>query len=317
MTRQRVIATAVVRSAHQGESHGGVYLIDLKSGNIEQVVDWAININWQGRGFDRGLRGIAFHGGLTYIASSAAILVYNESFEKVATFENPYLRHCHEIDIDGDTLWATSTGFDTILAIDLKRQRFVRGFHLRYGRLRNRLKRIFPVGLPRLVSFDPNGEEGPKAADTLHLNTVLVHDGLIYCSGTGLNRILHLDGERLSGYARIPFRTHNARPYQEGVLMNHTEANKIRYADRAGQVREQWRVPIYEESRLLNNKLPREHARQGFGRGLCTTDAGEILAGSSPATLSRYERGDPQPKQSINLTMDVRYAIHGLEVYPY
>jgi hypothetical protein len=58
----RVIATSVVRSAHQGESHGGVYLIDLNSGQYDQVIDWNDDsINWEGRGGDRGLRGIAFH----------------------------------------------------------------------------------------------------------------------------------------------------------------------------------------------------------------------------------------------------------------
>jgi hypothetical protein len=58
----RVIATSVVRSAHQGESHGGVYLIDLNSGQYDQVIDWNDeSINWEGRGGDRGLRGIAFH----------------------------------------------------------------------------------------------------------------------------------------------------------------------------------------------------------------------------------------------------------------
>src|SRR6266446_3085669 len=58
----RVIATSVVRSAHQGESHGGVYLIDLNSGQYDQIIDWNDeSINWEGRGGDRGLHGIAFH----------------------------------------------------------------------------------------------------------------------------------------------------------------------------------------------------------------------------------------------------------------
>src|SRR5205814_10134175 len=57
-----VIATSVVRSAHQGESHGGVYLIDLNSGQYDQVIDWNDeSINWEGRSGDRDLRGIAFH----------------------------------------------------------------------------------------------------------------------------------------------------------------------------------------------------------------------------------------------------------------
>ena len=33
-----VIATSVVRSAHQGESHGGVYLVDLETGETSRKV---------------------------------------------------------------------------------------------------------------------------------------------------------------------------------------------------------------------------------------------------------------------------------------
>src|SRR5207248_475638 len=42
----RVIATSVVRSAHQGESHGGVYLIDLNS-----VLEFDLTTNVFSRGY--------------------------------------------------------------------------------------------------------------------------------------------------------------------------------------------------------------------------------------------------------------------------
>ena len=313
----KVLVTSVVRSAHKGESHGAVYLIDLESGTSTQVVDWAQDIDWRGRGFDRGLRGIAFHGGLTYIAASDTILVYDTAFRVVETFQNPYLRHCHEIDIADDTLWVTSTGFDTILALDLKQRRFTHAFSLRYSRLKKYLKSFLPVGLPQLVPFDPNTARGLPPGDTTHLNIVLVRQGVVYCSGTGLNSLARLHGGHLSRYARIPFGTHNAQPYRDGVLMNDTKNNTIRYADCLGHLREQWRLPTYDESALLNNHLPHDYARQGFGRGLCTTPGGYIIAGSSPATVSVYEHGDPKPKQSITLGLDVRYTIHGLERYPY
>src|SRR5213080_1115066 len=74
----RVIATSVVRSAHQGESHGGVYLIDLNSGQYDQVIDWNDeSINWEGRGGDRGLRGIAFHNNRVFLAASDEIFVFD------------------------------------------------------------------------------------------------------------------------------------------------------------------------------------------------------------------------------------------------
>jgi len=60
----QLITTSVVRGSHQGESHGGVYLIDIEGNEILKPVDWnTLDIDWSGRGWDRGLRGIAFHNG--------------------------------------------------------------------------------------------------------------------------------------------------------------------------------------------------------------------------------------------------------------
>lgn len=55
-----VIASSVIRTSSQGESHGGLYLVDLETGSFEQVLDWNDgSISWEGRGAERGLRGIA------------------------------------------------------------------------------------------------------------------------------------------------------------------------------------------------------------------------------------------------------------------
>ena len=73
-----VVCSSVVRSVHQGESHGGLYLVDLERGDTTQVLDWSeSDIDWKGRGGDRGLRGIAFHDDLIYLAASDEIFVYD------------------------------------------------------------------------------------------------------------------------------------------------------------------------------------------------------------------------------------------------
>ena len=108
----------MVRGSHQGESHGGVYLIDLDAREIRQVIDWnTANIDWQGRGWDRGLRGIAFDGDVVYIAASDELFAYTPQFRPIGSWRNPYLKHCHEIAVWERTLFLASTGFDSILAI--------------------------------------------------------------------------------------------------------------------------------------------------------------------------------------------------------
>ena len=93
----RVIVSSVIRSADQGQSHGGVYLVDMSTGDTEQVIDWnTSSIDWEGRGGDRGLRGIAFHADRIYLAASDEIFVYDRGFTQLGSLRNRYLRHCHE-----------------------------------------------------------------------------------------------------------------------------------------------------------------------------------------------------------------------------
>ncbi|MEL0163105.1 MAG: hypothetical protein VW842_09525, partial [Halieaceae bacterium] len=54
----KLVATSVVRGSQKGQSHGGVYLIDFSSRQVEQKIDWNTgDIDFTGRGWDRGLRG--------------------------------------------------------------------------------------------------------------------------------------------------------------------------------------------------------------------------------------------------------------------
>jgi hypothetical protein len=42
-----------------------------------------------------------------------------------------------------------------------------------------------------------------------------------------------------------------------------------------------------------------------------------VAGGSSPSTISVYDLVKNERVLSVNLTMDVRNAIHGLEVWPF
>ena len=96
----RLVATSVVRGSQQGESHGGVFLIDLVDQEVRQVVDWnTMNIDWRGRGADRGLRGIACHNGTVYIAASDELFAFDPDFGLQGSWKNRYLKHCHEISV--------------------------------------------------------------------------------------------------------------------------------------------------------------------------------------------------------------------------
>jgi hypothetical protein len=313
-----VIVSSVIRSADQGQSHGGVYLVDMATASVDRVIDWnAANIDWEGRGGDRGLRGIAFHDDRIYLAASDEIFVYDQRFTQLGSFRNAYLKHCHEIFVSGDRLLAASTGFDSVLEYDLGLQRFTRGYQLRYGEVWKARRRLGIRPRPSFRMFDPGSVDGPTPADTSHLNNVFTDGTGVYCSGVNMGTLWRIAGNRLGRYAKIPYGTHNARPFRDGVLLNHTATDRIGYVDRRGRLIKSYPIKRFSEEELEHADLPADKARQAFGRGLAVLSADAFVAGSSPATVTLYRFDPPEALGSVNITMDVRNAVHGLEIWPF
>ena len=79
-----------------------------------------------------------------------------------------------------------------------------------------------------------------------------------------------------------------------------------------------FQVPRYPEDQLTHTDLDDSRiARQSFARGLCTIDDDLIASGSSPSTITLHNVDTMKTTLSVNLSMDIRNAIHGLEVWPY
>jgi hypothetical protein len=304
----KLVATSVVRGSRHGESHGGIYIVDFEEKLVYQPVDWnTMNIDWQGRGWDRGLRGIAFHQDRVFVAASDEIFEYNPNFEIIASYRNPYLKHCHEICVHEDHLFITSTAFDTILTFNLNKNTFDNAFMVQTD------GRNLSMG-----QYNPNSDEGPLAMNKLHINNIFCEKGGMYMSGLKTQGLLLYNGKRLGTSVTLPAGTHNARPFRDGILFNDTESNKLRYASRTGKDDCAFAVPMYPRADLLNTEMDDSGiARQGFGRGLCTISDTLIAAGSSPSTITLYDLDQKKMAKTVNISMDIRNAIHGLEVWPY
>ena len=297
----------MVRGSRQGESHGGVYLVDFDHDRAVRVLDWdTMGIDWQGRGWDRGLRGIEFDGETIYIAASDELYAYTPEFELVGSWRNAYLKHCHEISRHERTLFLTSTGFDSILGFDLDAKDFSWG-------LKVSVQGDGFTGQP----FDPAFHDGPAPSNLLHLNNVHCTQGGMYLSGLRTAGMLLYNGRELRRSVSLPVGVHNAKPFRDGVLFNDTEADVIRYVARNGESRV-FTVPRYPEERLTHvSPGDARIARQAFGRGLCVISDELIAAGSSPSTIALHSLSGEQPSRMATLTYDVRNAIHGLEVWPF
>ncbi len=116
--------------------------------------------------------------------------------------------------------------------------------------------------------------------------------------------------------APLPRGTHNARPWRGGVLFNDTESDALAWITPAG--RASLPLPRYPDAALEGSNFDQSGlARQAFGRGLCPLDDQHVAVGSSPTTVTIYDLAARQQLASLNLTMDVRNAAHGLAVWPF
>jgi WD40 repeat protein len=304
----KIIATSVVRGSRRGGSHGGVYMVDFEKQEVEHYFNWNTSeIDFEGRSGDRGLRGIAFSDEDILIAGSDELFRYDRSFKIKTVSKNQYLDDCQEICIFEQTIFLASAGFDSLLAFDLDTKQYTWGFHLlkQYDQWAGH-------------TFDPRSHMGPRPVNEYHINMVHVDSTGIYFSGSRTNALLHLDSQmQVSEICSLPAGVHNARPYRNGVLFNDSESDCVRYVGRDGKDLA-FKIVTYDEADIeFADMDDSELLRQGFGRGLCPVGDRFVAGGSSPSTISLYDFETNQTVGSVNLTMDVRNAIHGLEPWPF
>ncbi|MEZ5892246.1 MAG: hypothetical protein R3C58_03760 [Parvularculaceae bacterium] len=234
----KLVATSVVRGSFQGESHGGVYLVDTDEITAFQTVDWnKMDIDWRGRGWDRGLRGITFFDDRVFIAASDELFVYTPKFELITSYKNQYLKHCHEIFRFRDHIFITSTGFDSIVIFDVPKEKFVSAVHIHTNGFQFVAK-----------NYNPNGDNGPLQINKLHLNNVFCSDDGFYVSGLNTEALLSVKGPKIGVAVTLPSGVHNARPFRDGVLFNDTRSDAVRYVSREGQ--KAFHTPVFDPGAL-------------------------------------------------------------------
>ncbi len=304
----KLIATSVVRGSEKGQSHGGVYIVDFESLKVDQKVDWNDgSIDFTGRGWDRGLRGIEFYDNQVWIAASDELFCYSPDFELIGSYRNEYLKHCHEISRRDHLLFITSTGYDSLLVFNLKTSAFIWGLYLS----KNGDNWIGQ-------RFDPLDKNGPPFANNYHINMVHVARTGVYFSGLHSRALLRLRPNMgISRVCSLPEGIHNAMPCLNGIVFNDTKSDVVRLQRENGKSIV-FSIPSYNDDDLVFNGVDSSQiARQAFGRGLCLVNDNLIAAGSSPSTISLYDLNAKERVAMVNLTMDIRNAIHGLEVWPF
>jgi len=335
----KVLASSIIRTSVENEVHGYLYLIDTETETIIKTLSWDNpKISFEGRGGQRGLRGIAFNNQSIYIGSGYEILELNQNFDIIGTFSNQYLSDIHEMEIVNDCLAVVSSGYDALILFDLKTKTFTKGYsidslNMRYKKnyiykllnkyYPNVLSLINPIKNYKLNIFDPaiSGQilNTSVKKNRLHINTVSPYKGGWCLSGTMSNYQFFIKNDTLKINSTIPLITHNVLNFSENsILYNSTNKEEVIWSKKNGKIIKRFKNPTFETNQLQNSPNDKTIAKVGWARGLCwTNDKKMIISGTSPASIMLYDTDKGTLIKTIQLSKDVRNAIHGLEIYPY
>jgi len=332
----KALASSVVRLTSKGADHGYLYLVDFDTEAFKPVLKWSDeNIDWEGRGGDRGLRGIAFYKEHIIVASGKQILFLNSNYTIEHIFNHPFLGDIHELFVDGNTLYITSTLYDLILALDLDKLEFTNGyfiisktskpayqklFHKKWIAFRKKI--LYPIntqsiaGRFKFSKIDLYEHVAvPNTNGTgIHINTVFIWKNTICFTGTQHNILYGIVDGSLQSMGTIPFGTHNVKPLNDKRLMlNYTLDESIIITNWKGFKKDKY--PIYYNKENITGNYASNYAKAGWGRGLDVKE-NYFIAGCSPATVNLYKFGNKKPITSIQFDTDIRNSIHGLAFLP-
>lgn len=251
------------------------------------------------------MRGIACDGDRVYVAGSDELFAYTPDFKLIDSWRSPFLKHCHEIAVWERTLYLTSTGYDSILGFHMDEQRFHWAMHIQTANYRF-----------KAVGFDPMSTDGPLMVNKMYINNVFCSPHGMYIAGLRTGGLLHFNGTDINMSVQLPPGTHNAQPFRDGVVFNDSQDNVLRYTGRGeGEEDRAMKVPIYDLAKL--DAIDKNTARSRFARGLCILTDKIVAGGSSPSTITVYDLAANEQLLSVNLSMDARHTIHGLEQWSY
>lgn len=110
----QVYCTTVSRGVSQGE-HGALFKVDFLNNTSTKLLSYLDDIDYSGRGGDRGLRGLIHRNGLLYVAAANKILIITETGEILNSITNCNLGFLHDLQETEEGFLVVSTKYDAVL----------------------------------------------------------------------------------------------------------------------------------------------------------------------------------------------------------
>lgn len=289
------------------------------------------------RGGTRGGRGIVIQNGHVMVASYHTLHVFDHDLELMRSISHPLFGDLHELGMDQDGLWASSTVLDGALKID-EEGRLVDSWWPREDPVVSGRYQLPPL------EFDKSQDNRLSflgISQTLqghtHLNAVSLLEGRPIVLLNKLGSIVRLNPTEIFAEDPMLEGSHNLLVTNDSrVLVNDSIRRAVVVFDPSGGVEKRIELEKYRHVRKILRKyigrslrirlgkmIPSFRlswllvrnvvgSRPVFVRGLCETGRGTLLVGISPATVLEI---DPKTEKLVDLftySDDIHCAVHGL-----
>lgn len=124
-----VYCTTVSRGVSQGE-HGALYRIDLDTDEVVKLLTYLDEIDYSGRGGDRGLRGLILHDDMLYVAAANHVLKVSLNGDVVDKFEHKNLGFLHDIQKTDTGFLVVSTKYDCVMEYCFLKQDWINCYYI-------------------------------------------------------------------------------------------------------------------------------------------------------------------------------------------
>ena len=305
MNLPKIVCSSVIRASQRGDSHGGIYMVDLATDKVDLLLDWdRPDIDWDGRGGDRGVRGMAFYNGRLLAAAGDEVFEFDRDMKVTRSWRSRWLKHTHEVALDKERglLYVIANIYDAILVLDLNGGYWRGAFILPKVPEEGECARWIDVY---------QGE--PRGTDHLHLDSVVLQGSRLYYGGQHIEALhwVDLKTTEIHTYQRDVPHSHNLQPYADGVIYNIASAHRTVYVRSDGERIDEWETPLYAKSDMEDRHADEKIAVQGYTRGMVLW-GDYVIVGSSPATVNVFEPLKKGPTHSVQLSKDVRNSICGI-----
>jgi hypothetical protein len=270
------------------------------------------------RGNSRGGKGIFISGTDLFVGTYHSILVFDLDLNFQRKITNNLFVNIHEMCLDGQNIWVSSTAVDAALLVDRKGS-ILKSFWPREERLLQEKYGLCPMNIDKNIDnrlAHLYVEASTKAHHT-HLNSVVKSGGNTYVLLSSLGAIVQIEPEvKLALEDSFIRGAHSPVISREGdrlLLCSSLRKSIVVYDLISGKLMKHIDLLDFAEISDLNQAHPGQPFSQSiFVRGLEMIDARRVLVGIAPVSILEIDVSLNRLLDIFHYSENVGDAVHGL-----